>query len=89
MELGIPSPDHLMHVISRTQLLGWMVYSRIRGPIGPPRQDRYNARLAMFAGGPYGEDVAKKISDDDFLPVWAKEAAAFEKMIAAEEAAKE
>ena len=66
----MPSPDHLMKIISRSDLMGWMVWAAIRGPIGGPRQDWYHANLAMYAGKPYPEDY--EASYMDFLPHWAK-----------------
>ena len=57
-----------MATISRPQLLGWMVWAAIRGPIGGPRRDWYHANLAMHAGKPY--DTAP--SQSDFMPWWVK-----------------
>lgn len=45
-----------------------MEWITIRGPIGGPRQDYYQANLAMHAGGPYEKSVPFK----DFMMPWLK-----------------
>jgi hypothetical protein len=47
-----------------------MVFAKVRGPIGGPREDHYLARLAMAAGGPYSEEQAKALTLTDFYPYW-------------------
>lgn len=61
-----------MDVISKGQLLGWMVYAAIRGPIGLLRQDYYTAFLARYGGQQFAaeadvEDLRK------MLPWWRPE----------------
>jgi hypothetical protein len=46
-----------MDVVSKGQLLGWMVYAKIRGPIGLLRQDHYAAFQARFGGSQYSAEV--------------------------------
>jgi hypothetical protein len=41
--------------MSRSQFLEWMVYAKIRGPIGPLRQDYYTYYLALHGGRQYDE----------------------------------
>jgi len=38
-----------MRILTRPQLLGWMVWQSIRGPIGPMRRDHYVKYLAEHA----------------------------------------
>ena len=61
-----------MDVISKGQLLGWMVYAAIRGPIGLLRQDHYAAFQARYGSQEFKaettvEDLRKQ------LPWWRPE----------------
>jgi hypothetical protein len=55
-----------MRIISRPQLLGWMVWASIRGPIGGLREDYYTAFLARYGGNQYPAEV----SVEDFRMPW-------------------
>ena len=44
-----------MRAISRGQLLEWMVWAKIRGPVGPVRRDHYVYYLALHGGRQYDD----------------------------------
>jgi hypothetical protein len=61
-----------MQVISKGQLLGWMVYAAIRGPIGPLRRDVYAAFQARYGGQQFkAEATVEDIREQ--LPWWRPE----------------
>lgn len=64
----MPSADHFLQRISKSQWQEWLEWINIRGPIGPAREDFYWPQLLLRTGAPY--EKQPKLSD--MYPPWLR-----------------